>query len=117
MDNEHDHLPCNPFEDMPMWPLFLTKGGRAALRGMFRPAWEEVFGPPTPEVRRPVVEQVTCPVHECAGMVAVDGHCNECNIKLAAAIICPKCGWKQGVLNAEKFHFKCWNCKAEVADS
>lgn len=114
-DNQgwNNQLPWNPYENMPFWPLFLTKDGRQTLKWMFG------FGErpqPTVEVHKPNLQYVTCCHDWCIGLVARDGHCSQCNQKFAALIICPKCGWKQGVLNADKYDFKCWHCHAHVAE-
>jgi hypothetical protein len=83
------------------------------LRCPFCTSWQR-----TPEeVRTPDLQYVRCCHADCPGLVAKDGTCTKCGQKFAALIICPKCGWKQGVLNADKFHFKCWQCESEVADS
>lgn len=108
---------CNPFDNTPIWPLFLvypfSKSGREALLGMFGIHTEQ----PPPPIPQADLQYVTCCMPACDGVVANNGRCVKCNIQFVAYIICPSCGWKQGVLNAEKYAFKCWCCEAEVADS
>lgn len=106
----------NPYDNNSIWHLLLvypfSKSGREALPGMFGIHWEQPAPLPPPDI-----QYVTCCVAECPGLVATNGHCSQCGIRFAAYIICLSCGWKQGVLNADRFTFRCWNCKAEVADS
>lgn len=110
-------MSSNPFENGPWWPMFLvfpfSKTGREALLGMFGIHREQ----PPPLIPQGDLQYVTCCMSGCGGLVANNGRCVRCNIQFAAYIICPSCGWKQGVLNSDKFAFKCWLCESEVGDS
>jgi hypothetical protein len=107
MDHE---LPFNPYENMNLWAALLTKGGRQTLKDAF------TF-PSQPAVKSEDLQKCRCCHELCDGLVARDGHCCKCGQKFAALIVCPCCGFKQGVLNSEKFTFKCYLCESMVSDS
>lgn len=105
----------DPYENTPLWPLLLvypfTKSGREALLGTVG-----IYPKPRRDAK-PDCQLVTCCDDQCEGLAAADGRCGICGIQFAAYITCPKCWWKQGVLNANKFRFKCWQCEEVVVDS